>query len=245
MANAFFDPEHRAARVRDLFRTVARRYDLMNDLQSFGLHRYWKRQVVRLAQPQVGERALDLCCGTGDLALALSRKSLSVIGLDFSLAMLDIAQARSAGMDRARPLPPNGRKALFLCADAQQLPFPDESFEIVTVGYGLRNLANWQRGLAEMARVAVRGGRLLVLDFGKPENALLRMVYFAYLRIFVPILGLLFCRNAAAYAYILESLRHYPAQQGVAEGMRALGLGQVAITRFLGGIMTINHAVKT
>ena len=128
--------------------------------------------------------------------------------------------------------------------DAQQIPFPDHSFEIVTVGYGLRNLASLDTGLREMERVAKPGGRLLVLDFGKPDNALWRTVYFGYLRFFVPLMGLVFCGNPAAYAYILESLKHYPAQRGVAEKMIALGLKNVRILNLLGGIMSINTAEK-
>src|SRR5439155_3066757 len=105
------------------------------------------------------------------------------------------------------------RNPHFIRADAQQLPLADNSFDIVTVGYGLRNLANWETGLDEMLRVAKPGARLVVLDFGKPDNALWRAAYFGYLKLFVPLLGRLFCGNAVAYAYILESLKHYPAQR--------------------------------
>jgi demethylmenaquinone methyltransferase/2-methoxy-6-polyprenyl-1,4-benzoquinol methylase len=133
---------------------------------------------------------------------------------------------------------------LFVRGDAQELPFRDSSFDIVTVGYGLRNLADWERGLSEMRRVAKPGGRLLVLDFGKPDNAMWRGVYYGYLRLFVPCLGLIFCGSASAYRYILESLQHYPAQQGVAGKMRELGLVNVRIVNLLGGVMTINYGEK-
>jgi demethylmenaquinone methyltransferase/2-methoxy-6-polyprenyl-1,4-benzoquinol methylase len=125
-----------------------------------------------------------------------------------------------------------------------ELPFRDGSFDIVTVGYGLRNLADWERGLSEMSRVAKPGGRLLVLDFGKPDSAAWRGIYFGYLRLFVPCLGLLFCGSASAYAYILESLKHYPAQHGVADVMRRMGLAKVRIINLLGGVMTINVGEK-
>jgi demethylmenaquinone methyltransferase/2-methoxy-6-polyprenyl-1,4-benzoquinol methylase len=128
--------------------------------------------------------------------------------------------------------------------DAQRLPFSDNSFDLVTVGYGLRNLASWETGLREMKRVARRGGRLLVLDFGKPDNALWRNLYFGYLRLFVPWLGRIFCGDARAYAYILESLKHYPAQQGVAAEMRAQGLANVRIINLLGGVMSIIYGEK-
>lgn len=234
MANQFYDPgDQRAQKVSDLFASIAPRYDLINDLQSFGLHRYWKQRVVRLARPQPGERALDLCCGTGDLALGLAGRGALVSGVDFSEPMLQVAARRSF---KASPS--------FVRADAQRIPFRDHSFHIVTVGYGLRNLANWETGLREMHRVAMAGGRLLVLDFGKPDNALWRTLYFGYLRMFVPLLGKLFCGNAAAYSYILESLKQYPAQRGVASKMHELGLVKVRVVNLLGGVMSINYGEK-
>jgi demethylmenaquinone methyltransferase/2-methoxy-6-polyprenyl-1,4-benzoquinol methylase len=131
-----------------------------------------------------------------------------------------------------------------LRADAQQIPFPDGSFDVVTVGYGLRNLASLETGLQEMQRVARPGGKLLVLDFGKPETALWRNLYFAYLKVFVPLWGRLLCGDAAAYTYILASLKHYPGQRGVAERMRELGLVKVRTLDLLGGSMSISTAEK-
>jgi demethylmenaquinone methyltransferase/2-methoxy-6-polyprenyl-1,4-benzoquinol methylase len=240
MANTFFDPgEQRAAKVQELFARIAPRYDLINDLQSFGLHRYWKRRVLRLARPQPGQRALDLCCGTGDLALALVRRGAHVVGMDFSERMLDAAQTRQSRIPHHHCV-----TLRFVRSDALQVPFFDSSFDIVTVGYGLRNLANWETGLREMQRVANPGGRLVVLDFGKPDNALWRGLYFGYLRLCVPWLGRIFCGNASAYAYILESLKHYPAQHAVAAKMRELGLVNVRIVSLLGGAMSINYSEK-
>ena len=254
MANVFFEPgEQRAAKVNNLFSRIASRYDRLNDLQSFGLHRYWKRRVIQLACPQPGARALDVCCGTGDLALALAERGAEAIGLVFTSQMLAVAAARKSKLQKPRsdarsnasPFthhPP--RLAHFIRGDAQRLPFPDNSFEIVTVGYGLRNLADWETGLREMQRVAKPGGRLLVLDFGKPDNPFWRAIYFGYLRLFVPCLGLLFCGNASAYAYILESLKHYPAQRGIAAKMRELGLVNLQLFNLLGGAMSINYGEK-
>ena len=128
--------------------------------------------------------------------------------------------------------------------DAQQIPFSDDSFDIVTVGYGLRNLASWERGLDEMFRVARPGARLVVLDFGRPASALWRKIYFTHLRLSVPLIGWLFCGNARAYAYILESLKNYPAQLAVAEKMRQLKLANVRIVSLLGGGMAINCGEK-
>jgi demethylmenaquinone methyltransferase / 2-methoxy-6-polyprenyl-1,4-benzoquinol methylase len=241
VSNVFFAPgDQRAAKVGDLFATIARRYDLLNDLQSFGLHRLWKRRVVELAALKPGDRALDLCCGTGDIAFALAQRGAEMTGLDFSEKMLEVAKSRS----RKSEVRSQKENPQFIQGDAQQIPFPDNSFDIVTVGYGLRNLASWQKGLEEMIRVAKPGGRIVVLDFGKPTNTLWRKIYFAHLKCSVPLIGLLFCGNARAYAYILESLKHYPAQTVVAEKMRELKLANVQVVNFVGGAMAINFGEK-
>lgn len=235
MANRFYiEGEERGAGVNDLFARVAPRYDLINDLQSFGLHRAWKRRVVRMAQVRIGARALDVCCGTGDIAFALARAGASVDALDFSDAMLGVAWQRAGGTTNPR----------FQQGDAIRLPFPDQTFDVITVGYGLRNLRDWKAGLHEMHRVARPGARLLVLDFGKPDNALLRFLYFAYLRFFVPVFGKLFCGDAATHAYILESLQRYPAQRGVDAALRELGCRDTRIVNLMGGAMSINYGVK-
>lgn len=239
MANTYYKPgEERGTRVNDLFATIAPRYDLINDLQSFGLHRWWKRRLVKLAAAMPGARALDLCCGTGDVAFALAGGGCKVTGLDFSEPMLSVARRRAEVPGSAGGVPN------FLRGDAQNIPLPDESFDIVTVSYGLRNLASWQRGLDEMWRVARGGARLLVLDFGKPDNRLWRGLYFAYLQFFVPLFGRIFCGDSQTHAYILESLKHYPAQHGVAAKMREMGCRDVRIVPLLGGVMTINYGVK-
>ncbi|MBI3880329.1 MAG: ubiquinone/menaquinone biosynthesis methyltransferase [Verrucomicrobia bacterium] len=240
VANKYYQPgETRGAKVHDLFAAVAPRYDLINDLQSLGLHRAWKRRLVALAELAPGGRALDLCCGTGDVAFALAAAGAEVTGLDFSAEMLAVAARRAAAVPRSAFRVPR-----FLRGDAQQLPFPDASFEVVTISYGLRNLASLERGLAEMFRVLQPGGRALVLDFGKPDFAPWRTLYFAYLRWLVPAFGWLFCGDAATHGYILESLRNYPGQRGVEEKMRATGFVGTRIVNLLGGVMSINVGMK-
>jgi demethylmenaquinone methyltransferase / 2-methoxy-6-polyprenyl-1,4-benzoquinol methylase len=237
VSNVYYVPgKERAARVGDLFAAIARRYDLLNDLQSFGLHRLWKRRVVALAAVKTGDRALDLCCGTGDIAFALARAGADVTGLDFSAQMLEVAQHKNS---KAKI-----QNIKFQQGDAEQLPFPDNSFDAVTMGYGLRNLSSWEAGVREMIRVAKPGGRIVVLDFGKPANPLWRKLYFTHLKCSVPLIGLLFCGRADAYAYILESLKHYPAQVAVAEKMQELQLADVQIVNFVGGAMAINFGKK-
>jgi demethylmenaquinone methyltransferase / 2-methoxy-6-polyprenyl-1,4-benzoquinol methylase len=238
MGNAFYSPDaRRAEAVQQLFTAIAPRYDFINDVQSFGLHRRWKRRVLRLAAIRPGQRALDVCCGTGDLTFALAAQGAEAVGLDFNRPMLEVATRRKAATAGASQL-------RFVQGDAQALPFAAGHFDAVTVGYGLRNLASWDTGLGEMVRVAKPGGRVLVLDFGKPDHPLWRAIYFGYLRLCVPVFGLVFCRNAGAYAYILESLKHYPAQRGVEAKMRELGLGNVRVENVLGGAMSINYGEK-
>ena len=254
MSRGFYVPgEQRAAKVGELFAGIARRYDLLNDLQSLRLHRRWKRRLVQLAAPRPGLSALDVCCGTGDLAKALARCGAETVGLDFSQAMLEVARRgpgaeprgdpQALGADARGPMD-RGRVAGFVLGDAQRLPFPDGSFDIVTVGYGLRNLASWEAGLREMQRVARPGGRLLVLDFGKPDDPLWRGLYYVYLGLLVPLLGRVFGGSASAYAYIRESLAHYPGQRTLAARMRQLGLAKVRVINLLGGAMAIHCAEK-
>jgi demethylmenaquinone methyltransferase / 2-methoxy-6-polyprenyl-1,4-benzoquinol methylase len=242
VSNAFYVPgEQRAEKVGELFSAIARRYDLLNDVQSFGLHRLWKRRVAELTQIKDGDRALDLCCGTGDISFALAQRGAAVTGLDFSPQMLEVAKMRRQKISNA---PFAVRNLEFIRGDAQQVPFSENSFDAVTVGYGLRNLTSWEKGLEEMIRVAKPGARLVVLDFGKPPNAVWRKIYFTHLRCSVPLMGWLFCSNAQAYAYILESLKHFPAQLAVAEKMRASNLKNVRVINLLGGAMAINYGEK-
>ena len=237
MANKFYEAgEKRAEKVNDLFAAIAPRYDLINDLQSFGLHRYWKRKLIKLAQVKSGEKALDLCCGTGDVAFALAGQGAEVLGVDFSGPMLAVAKQRQE-RDRV-----NGLE--FLRGDALNLPAADQSVDVLTISYGLRNLADFEGGLKEMLRVIKPGGRLLVLDFGIPDNRLWRFGYFQYLKWFVPVFGRLFCGDSDTHAYILKSLQHYPAQRGVEKLMHKLGCQDVQVVNLLGGVMGINYGVK-
>lgn len=232
--NKFFARDaSRAERVERLFSRVAPRYDLINDLQSFGLHRLWKRQVIRLARFGPGQRALDLCCGTGDLAVRLRAcavDDVQVVGLDFSGPML--AEARRRGTDLLH----------WVRADALRLPFADGVFDVVTIGYGLRNVADLAGALGEVRRVLCPGGRLLVLDFGRPDNALLRSLYFAYLRTVPPLLGQWLCGDADTHGYIHVSLRDYPQPREIERRLRTDGWRNVRLHLLGGGIMAIHYA---
>jgi demethylmenaquinone methyltransferase / 2-methoxy-6-polyprenyl-1,4-benzoquinol methylase len=164
MTNEYYKPgEQRAAKVGQLFATIARRYDLINDIQSFGFHRLWKKRVIRLTGIQPGERALDLCCGTGDLTLALAKKGANVSGLDFSEPMLEVAREKSARFNPTGNLKFPSAQVQFIQGDAQQILFPDHTFDVLTIGYGLRNLADLDAGLRDMLRVTKPDGRFVAL----------------------------------------------------------------------------------
>jgi demethylmenaquinone methyltransferase/2-methoxy-6-polyprenyl-1,4-benzoquinol methylase len=239
MSNVYYDPgEKRAEKVGDLFAAVAPRYDLINDLQSLGLHRLWKRRLVRLAEPARGKRALDVCCGTGDVAFRLARAGAAVTGVDFSGPMLEVAARRGRDWPEGAPAPG------FVRGDALRAPFPDGAFDIVTISYGLRNLASLEDGLGELWRMLKPRGRFLALDFGKPPNPAWRTIYFAYLKRVVPLFGRLFCGCAETHGYILESLWRYPAQEGVRQRLLALGARDCRVINLMGGIMSIHLAVK-
>jgi len=225
----------RAPKVREMFSRLARRYDLVNDVMSFGLHRIWKRQTVRLAlEGRSGARLLDLCCGTGDicfLAEAIGPDGRRVVGADFTLPMLAIGRKRRI----------NQRSRVQLVqADALSLPFPDASFDALTVGYGLRNIADPEAALREMRRVLAPRGRAVILDFGKPDNPVAGALYRAFLRTMMWAVGWLFHGDPETYLYIPESLKRFPAQRGVAEIMRRVGFANVRYENRLFGATGIN-----
>jgi len=223
-------------KVDRLFGAIAARYNLVNDIQSLGLHRVWKRRVVVLSNLKEGETGLDICCGTGDIAIGLAKRGGLIVGMDLNRPMLHQAAACLAKRGEQR--------VSFAQADALNLPLGNQSLDLVTIGYGLRNLANMEDGLREITRVLKSGGRLLILDFGKPANRLLRSAYYLYLAWMLPVFGWLCCGNASAYAYILDSLKKYPAQKGVASMLGLLGYEPVQIIDIMRGTMSIHITIK-
>ena len=223
----------RAPRVREMFSRLAERYDLVNDVMSFGMHRKWKREAVRLALDGLPrrQRVLDLCCGTGDMSFLAESRAERVVGADFTLPMLAVARRRARS---------EGRRARFVAADALRLPFPDGIFDAVTVGYGLRNVADPPAALSEMRRVLAPGGRAVVLDFGKPDNAVADALYQSYLRTMMPAVGWIFHGDPETYLYIPASLERYPAQRGVAQMMRDVGFENARYENRLLGTMGLN-----
>jgi demethylmenaquinone methyltransferase/2-methoxy-6-polyprenyl-1,4-benzoquinol methylase len=226
--------EQRAPKVREMFSRLAERYDLVNDVMSFGMHRKWKRETVRLALDGGERRArmLDLCCGTGDMCFYAAEMGAGrIVGADFTLPMLVVARRRARS---------EGVRPDFVAADALRLPFRDGAFDAITVGYGLRNIADPRLALAEMRRVLAPGGRAVVLDFGKPDNPIARGLYFGYLRTMMPAVGLVFHGDHETYSYIPDSLERYPAQRGVEAMMREAGFANVRYENRLLGTMGLN-----
>ncbi len=227
-----------AGQVNRMFDRVAGRYDLLNSLMTAGLHHRWRKRAAEQTGLRFGDAALDVCCGTGDLALELaSRVSPGghVIGCDFSEPMLDLAREKAAerGAEGVR----------FEWADALQLPYDDERFDAATVGFGVRNLSDLDRGLREVTRVLRPRGRLVILEITQPTRPPLSTFYSLWFDRLVPVLGRL-TSDPEAYAYLPESVRSFPSPRGLAEKMDAAGLRGVRWTVLAGGIIAIHSGVK-
>jgi demethylmenaquinone methyltransferase/2-methoxy-6-polyprenyl-1,4-benzoquinol methylase len=226
-------PDGKRRYVRTLFATIADRYDFITVALSYGRDRHWKRRLVELAAAGRGERALDLATGTGDIACELAAGGADVVGLDITRRMIELARAK----ERASSV-------RFLVGDMTALPFRDESFDVVTVGYGLRNVADLGTAIDEVVRVLKRGGRILSLDFNRPRNPIVRALFLSYLGLVGGALGWVLHRDPDTYRYIPASLRAYPGAQGVAAMMEARGFVRVRHRPVLGGLMSIHDAAK-
>ncbi len=224
------------ARVRKMFGEIAPRYDLMNHLLSLNVDRYWRWRTVNLAPPEGDAPILDVCTGTGDLALAYCRRMgprTRVIATDFCPEMLRIGQQKK---DRARLQ----EKVTFVEADTQRLPFDSDQFQLVTVAFGLRNVSDTDRGLGEMVRVCRPGGRVAVLEFSLPRWQPFKGVYHLYFRHVLPRVGQWMARNRQeAYSYLPESVSQFPSGEALAERMLAAGLEEIQMVPFTLGIATL------
>lgn len=223
--------DKRSATIREMFTGVAPRYDLLNHVLSGALDVWWRRQAARALALRPGDEVLDLCCGTGDQAAALSRSGARVVGADFCLPMLVRAQHKLAGQD--------GRAARLASADALELPFPDGRFTAAAVTFGLRNVADLDRALAELARVLAPGGRLAVLEFALPERALPRRAYLFYFRRILPRIGRLISPRGSAYTYLPDSVLEFPQRSGFTGRMEAYGFAQAAWRDLSGGTVCL------
>jgi len=230
----------KTVRVRGVFDSVAGRYDLMNDLMSLGMHRLWKRLAVFIAGARPGDRVLDLAGGSGDLTRLLSRDvgpAGEVVILDINRSMLEVGRDRlldAGALDNVR----------FVQADAEALPFPDRSFKLVTMAFGLRNVTRKERALAEMHRVLVPGGTAHVLEFSQVQAPLLSKIYDAYSFRLLPRLGGLIAKDEASYRYLAESIRMHPPQDELAAMMREAGLERCRYLNMLGGVVALHSGTR-
>lgn len=230
--------ERFARQIRGMFDRIAGIYDPLNTAMTVGLHHRWRERAADRAELRPGDVALDACCGTGDLALELSRRVTpggSVIGADFSERMLDLARHKAAGRAAAG--------VRFEWADALALPYDDHSFDAVTVGFGVRNFADVDAGVSELARVLKPGGRLVILEITQPTRPPLSTFFALWFDRLVPLLGTL-AGDREAYTYLPESVKRFPSPHGLAEVMARAGLAGIRYTVLAGGIIAIHSGVR-
>ena len=234
------DKDAKAGMVADVFHSVASRYDLMNDLMSGGIHRIWKRFTIELSGVRKGNSVLDIAGGTGDLAARFA----DIVGPGGRVVLADINDSMlQVGRDK---LLDNGRQANleFVQADAQYLPFPDDSFDCITIAFGLRNVTDKDTALRSMLRVLKPGGRLLVLEFSKPENQLLSKAYDTYSFRVLPMMGRLVANDSDSYQYLAESIRMHPDQDTLKDMMEDAGFSRCEYHNMTGGVVALHKGVK-
>ncbi|BCU08085.1 bifunctional demethylmenaquinone methyltransferase/2-methoxy-6-polyprenyl-1,4-benzoquinol methylase UbiE [Allochromatium tepidum] len=232
--------QEKAKRVREVFDSVATRYDVMNDLMSLGIHRLWKRHAIELSGVRRGQRVLDLASGTGDLAYRFS----GLVGPDGLVVMTDI-NAAMLGEGRTRMLD-RGRvgNIRYSLVNAEQIPFESDLFDCVTIGFGLRNVTHKQKALDEMFRVLKPGGRALILEFSHPTTKSLSKVYDAYSFSVLPTLGKLVANDSESYRYLAESIRMHPDQETLRSMMEASSFERCEYFNYTGGIVAIHRGYK-
>ena len=234
-APARFDDEEtrkQAGRISTMFDRIAPTYDVLNHLLSANIDSRWRKQAAQLLDLKGTERVLDVCCGTGDLAVAmLDGGAGEVQGTDFAPAMIELAKEKA------------GERIQFQVADTTDVPFPDASFDAATVGFGVRNLEDMDAGFREMHRVLKPGGRFLILEFSRPPNPVFRGIYHAYFMIVLPMIGNLVSGGADnAYTYLPRSVMAFPGPQALADRMTDAGFDRVDVTSLSGGIACIHVA---
>jgi ubiquinone/menaquinone biosynthesis methyltransferase len=229
LRDAFESPRTKQTYVRRLFATIARRYDLITVLLSYGQDHRWKRRLAAMAPDVAAARVLDLACGTGDIAYLMSARGGGVTGLDVTCEMLRLGRAKGQGV-------------AFVAGDMMALPFSDAQFDVVTAGYGIRNVPELVPALAEVRRVLRPGGVFLSLDFDRPANPIVRTLYLGYLTAVGSMLGLLLHRDPDTYRYIPESIRRYPGAPGVCRLLIDQGFERCEHIPVLGGLMAIHRA---
>lgn len=233
-------PEEKSRRVRRVFESVANRYDLMNDLMSFGIHRLWKRFALSQTGLKAGQTALDVAGGTGDLTRGLAKQvgeNGRVLLVDINAAMLEHGRERLVDAGIAGNVD-------YVQADVEHLPFPDQHFDCITIAFGLRNVTRKEAALAGMYRVLKPGGRLLILEFSKPEVPGLGPVYDLYSFKVLPLLGKIVVRDKASYQYLAESIRVHPDQETLKQMLQAAGFERCDYLNLSGGIVALHRGYR-
>lgn len=231
------DEQEKAKHVRSVFDSVAPKYDVMNDLMSAGLHRIWKRYTITVANPQPGQQVLDIAGGTGDLSRAFARRvgpTGRVVHTDINEAML--REGRNRLLDEGLVLPT-------MVCDAEKLPFADNSFDLVSVAFGLRNMTHKDQALSEMRRVLKPGGKLLVLEFSRVAKPL-EKAYDWYSFNVLPKLGQMVAGDAHSYQYLAESIRMHPGQEELRQLMKSVGFGHVDVHNLSAGVVALHVGIK-
>lgn len=227
-------------KVADVFHSVATKYDLMNDLMSMGIHRLWKRYAMDCSGIRRGQRVLDLAGGTGDLTARIAARvgeQGQVILADINRSMLEVGRERLRNKGIIR-------NVTYLQANAETLPFPSNTFDCVTIAFGLRNVTDKSRALTAMYRVLKPGGRAIILEFSVPEYALLRKLYDTYSFHILPKIGQIVAQDAESYRYLAESIRMHPDQETLSVMMRDAGFEQVTWTNLTAGIVALHRGYK-
>jgi demethylmenaquinone methyltransferase/2-methoxy-6-polyprenyl-1,4-benzoquinol methylase len=251
LRTAFTSPDHKRAYVRTLFATIADRYDFITRFLSFGRDRAWKSRLVQAACLHRGDRVIDLACGTGDIAFEAAAHGASVIGLDITPRMIVLARERAARRHSETgtvpvtgdgDCPRDSAEVQFLVGDMMALPFGAATTDVVTTGYGLRNVPDLNAAIDEVVRILKPSGRLLSLDFNRPQSPIVRTAYLTYLTLVGSLLGWCLHGDPDTYRYIAESLRRYPGAEGVADLLRSRGFADVRIVPLMCGLMTLHVA---
>jgi demethylmenaquinone methyltransferase/2-methoxy-6-polyprenyl-1,4-benzoquinol methylase len=230
-----FAGKDKSTYVQDTFNSIAKRYDLMNTLMSFGLDKGWRKKAVQTVEAKQGMHIVDVCCGTGQLSLELAEtvgNSGHVTGLDFSHNMLEKAKENLSVL-------PSKTIIDFLQGDAMNLPFEDNSFDGATVGWGLRNLPDLEKGIREMVRVVKPGGMIVSLDMAKPTTPVFKQGYWLYFEKLVPLMGKVWAGKAKAYQYLHDSAREFPAQQELSQIFARCGLVETRYENLAGGVVAL------
>ncbi len=231
----------KADRVAGVFHSVAAKYDVMNDLMSMGVHRLWKRFTIEVAGVRAGQKVLDIAGGTGDLAAKFSRqagKDGLVVLADINDSMLRVGRDKLLDQGIAN-------NVVFAQADAQYLPFPDNYFDCITIAFGLRNVTDKDLALRSMLRVLKPGGKLLVLEFSKPQSSLLEKIYDQYSFRLLPLMGKLIANDSESYQYLAESIRMHPDQATLKNMMLEAGFASCELHNMTGGIVALHKGVKS